>query len=119
MRNNVVKEKSYAFAIAIVLAYQVISQQKREYILSKQMLRCGTATGALIREAEYAESTADFIHKMAVALKEAKETSYWLDLLMDTLLMDSVTHATLKQDLDEIERLLVAIIKTSKRNQQK
>ncbi|MGD1700034.1 four helix bundle protein [Dapis sp. BLCC M229] len=76
MRNNVVKEKSFAFALRIVKLSKYLSQEKHEYVLSKQLLHSGTAIGALVREAEHAESPADFVHKMSVALKEANETVY-------------------------------------------
>ncbi len=78
MKNNVVKEKSFVFALRIVKLSKYLSQEKQEYVLSKQLLRSGTAIGALVREAEHAESRADFVHKMAIALKEANETLYWL-----------------------------------------
>jgi four helix bundle protein len=74
MKGNPVKEKSFAFALRIVKLYQYLTEQKNEYVLSNQLLRSGTAIGALVREAEQAESKADFIHKMAIALKEANET---------------------------------------------
>ncbi len=79
-KENVVKTKSYAFALRIIKLYKYLSTQKQEYVLSKQLLRCGTAIGALIKEAEHAQSKADFINKMNVALKEANETEYWLML---------------------------------------
>ncbi len=79
-RENVIKEKSFDFALRIVKLYKYL-QGKKEFVLSKQLLRSGTTIGALVREAEQAESKADFIHKMAIALKEANETQYWLELL--------------------------------------
>ena len=81
---NVVKEKSFAFAVRIVILYKHLCAEKKEFVLSKQLLRSGTAIGALVREAEQAESKADFVHKMAIALKEANETEYWLELLHET-----------------------------------
>jgi four helix bundle protein len=81
MKENVVKDKSFAFALRIVKLYQFLSEQKREFVLSKQLLRSGTAIGALVREAEQAESRADFVHKMSIALKEANESEYWIELL--------------------------------------
>lgn len=74
---NVIKEKSYGFAIRIVHLYKYLSECKKEFVLSKQLLRSGTAIGALVSEAEQAESKADFIHKMSIALKEANESNYW------------------------------------------
>lgn len=84
MKNNVVKDKSFSFAIRIVGLYKFLAEEKREYILSKQVLRSGTAIGALVRESEQAESKKDFVHKMSIALKEANETEYWLELLYKT-----------------------------------
>lgn len=81
---NGVKDKSYAFAIRVVRLYKFLSTEKREFVLSKQLLRSGTAIGALIKEAEHGQSKADFLHKMNIALKEANETEYWLILLRDT-----------------------------------
>ncbi len=84
MSGNVIYDKSYSFAIRIVKLYKYLAGEHEEYILSKQLLRSGTAIGALVREAKFAQSRADFINKMSIALKEANETSYWLDLLYDT-----------------------------------
>jgi four helix bundle protein len=88
MKNNIVKGKSYAFALRMIRAYKYFMQEQREFILSKQMLRSGTTVGALVREAEHAQSTADFINKMNRALKEATETEYWLILLKDSEYLD-------------------------------
>jgi four helix bundle protein len=85
---NIVKEKSYAFALRIIKAYKFLSSEQRGFVLSKQMLRSGTAIGALIRETEYGQSIPDFIHKLSVALKEANETQYWLMLLKDSGYVD-------------------------------
>lgn len=84
MKENIVKDKSYAFAIRVVKLYKYLIDTKKEFVLSKQFLRSGTAIGALIREAEHGESKADFIHKLSIALKEANETDYWICLLKDT-----------------------------------
>ena len=81
---SILKKKSYEFAIQIVKIYQHLMEYKKEHILSKQLLRSGTAIGALLREAEFGQSKADFISKMSIALKEANESSYWLDILKDT-----------------------------------
>ncbi|MER0439283.1 four helix bundle protein [Emticicia sp. W12TSBA100-4] len=81
MKENVIKSKSFAFALRIVKLYKYLSTTHNEYVLSKQLLRSGTAIGALVRESEHAESKADFIHKLSIALKEANETDYWLELL--------------------------------------
>ena len=81
MAENIVKDKSFSFALRVVKLYQFLNQEKKEFVLSKQLLRSGTAIGALVREAEQAESKLDFIHKLAIAQKEANETEYWLELL--------------------------------------
>ena len=116
MRSNVVKDKSFDFAVRIVNLSKYLTEQKREYVLSKQILRSGTAIGALIRESEQAESKADFIHKLAIALKEANETDYWLDLLRKTEYLEDKHHQSLKNDLTELLKLLTSIIKSSKNN---
>jgi four helix bundle protein len=81
MKENTVKDKSFAFALRVIKLAKYLENKKREFVLSRQVLRSGTAIGALVREAEHAESRADFIHKMSIALKEANETLYWLELL--------------------------------------
>ncbi len=81
MKENIVKDKSFAFALRVVKLAKYLESEKKEFVLSRQVLRSGTAIGALVREAEHAESRADFVHKMNIALKEASETLYWLDLL--------------------------------------
>jgi four helix bundle protein len=114
MKENVVRSKSYAFALRMIKAYKYLKQEQREFVLSKQALRSGTAIGALIREAEHAQSQADFINKLSIALKEANETAYWLMLLKDSDYLDEKTFTSIHKDCDELIRLLVSIIKTSK-----
>ncbi len=116
---NVIKNKSFAFALRIVKAYQFLCEQKKEFVLSKQMMRSGTAIGAMVREAEQAESSADFVHKMAVALKEANETEYWIELLGQSGYMEEKVANSLKNDLTEILKLLTSIIKSTKQNNKK
>jgi four helix bundle protein len=84
MGENILKIKSYAFAIRIVKLSQYLQNDKKEFVLSRQILRSGTSVGALIREAEYGQSKIDFVHKMSIALKEANESEYWINLLRDT-----------------------------------
>jgi four helix bundle protein len=115
---NVIKAKSYMFAIRVVRAYQFLTGEQKEFVLSKQMLRSGTAVGALIRESEHAESRADFIHKMSIALKEANETEYWLLLLHDTGYLEKKIYESIVSDCQELIRMLISIIKTSKKNKQ-
>lgn len=119
MKENIIKNKSFAFALRIVKAYQFLCEHKKEYILSKQMLRSGTSVGAMVREAEHAESSADFVHKMAIALKEANETEYWIELIEQSNYLEEKVAISLKNDLAEILKLLIAIIKTSKENAKK
>ncbi len=119
MKENVIKTKSFAFALRIVKLYQYLQTKKKEFVLSKQLLRSGTAIGALIREAEQAESNADFIHKMAIALKEANETDYWVDLSFQSGYLDETAYNSIRQDLSELLKLLTSIIKTSKQNRNK
>ena len=114
MKSNVVKEKSFAFAIRIVNLYKFLTSEKKEFVLSKQLLRSGTAVGALVREAEQAESKADFVHKLAIALKEANETEYWLELLHQTEYLEQKGFESIHNDNVELLKLLTSIIKTSK-----
>ena len=114
MRENVVRDKSFACALRVVKLAKFLEREKREYVLSRQLLRSGTAIGALVREAEHAESKADFIHKMSIALKEANETLYWLELLHLGEYIDNGIFQSIGCDSDELVKLLVAIVKTSK-----
>jgi four helix bundle protein len=98
----------------VVKLVKYLDGEKREYVLSKQVLRSGTAIGALVREAEHAESKADFIHKMSIALKEANETSYWLELLHQGEYIDEQNFESIRSDAEELIKLLIAIVKTSK-----
>lgn len=115
MKENVVKNKSYEFAIQIVELYKILIDRK-EFVLSKQLLRAGTTVGALIQEAEHAESKKDFIHKLSISLKEANETNYWLNLLLDTKYINKTEFDTIHNLNTELIRLLVIIIKSSKNN---
>jgi four helix bundle protein len=108
--------KSFAFALRVVKLTKHLQSEKKEFVLSKQVLRSGTAIGALVREAEHAESKADFAHKMNIALKEANETQYWLDLLHQSDYIDRQSFDSINADNEELIRLLVAIVKTSKEN---
>ncbi|NER35461.1 MAG: four helix bundle protein [Oscillatoria sp. SIO1A7] len=108
------KDKSFAFAVRIVNLNKYLCSNKKEYTLSKQLLRSGTAIGALVREAEQAESKADFIHKLAIALKEANETEYWILLLRETDYLTTKESESILNDVIELLKLLTSIIKTSK-----
>lgn len=113
-KKNVIKEKSFSFALRVVKLNRFLQEEKREYILSKQLLRSGTAIGALVREAEQAESKADFVHKLAIALKEANETDYWIELLHQSELIDAKGFESIKPDAIEMIKLLTSIIKTTR-----
>ncbi len=114
MGESILKTKSYEFSIEIVKIYKHLSKEKQEFIISKQLIRSWTSVWAMIREAEFGQSKADFINKMSIALKEANETLYRLDLLQDTLYIDQQQYQTLHGKWEEILRMLVATIKTSK-----
>lgn len=113
-KRNVIKEKSFSFAIEIVLLYKILVERK-EFVLSKQLLRSGTSIGANIREAEQAQSKADFIHKLSISLKEANETEYWLDLLFETKHLTETEFQNIKPKIVELLKLLTSIINTSKK----
>lgn len=110
--DSVIRMKSMDFAIRIIKLRRFL-QNAKEFDLSSQVARSGTAIGALIREAEYAESKADFIHKMRIALKEANETSYWLELLYKTDIVTDNMYGSIKADNEELKKMLVCIINTS------
>lgn len=115
--DNPLKDKSYQFAIRIVNLSQFMQQDKKEFVLSKQVLRSGTAVGALISEAEFGQSRADFTSKMSIALKEANETNYWLSLLMDTNFISEKQFESLQSSCSELIAMLVSTVKTSKSNE--
>lgn len=113
-QENIIKDKSFAFALDIITLYQGLRLEK-EYIISKQLLKCGTSIGANIEEALAGQSKKDFIAKMAIASKEARETSYWLRLLAKSKLTKiDVIEEQVK--IDEIIKILTSIVKTSQRN---
>lgn len=116
MQENIVKNKSFAFAVRVVKLYQYLCEQKREFVLSKQLLRSGTSVGAMIREAEHAESKNDFKHKMGIAQKEINETIYWLELMKATDYLTTEQFESLNADATEIIKLITSIIKTTKSN---
>lgn len=114
-KENIVMDKSYVFALRMIKLYKYLNVEQREFILSKQVLRSGTAIGALIKESEHAQSKADFIHKMSIALKETNETEYWLMLLKDSEYISDESFQSVVEDCRELIKLLVTIIKTSKK----
>ena len=116
MRENVIKNKSFAFAIKIVKLYQFLCNEKKEFVLSKQLLRSGTGVGAMVREAEHAETKADFKHKMGIAQKEINETIYWLELLKETEYLSTEQFERIHKDAIEIIKIITSILKTTKSN---
>jgi four helix bundle protein len=116
MSKSIVGEKSYHFAIRIIKLYKWLTEEKKEYILSKQLLRSGTAIGALLKEAEHAQSKLDFLNKTNIALKEANETQYWLMLMKDTDYISQKEFDSINKDIDELIKMLVSIVKTTKTN---
>jgi len=116
MRENVVKEKSFLFAVRIVKLYQYLCDNKKEFVMSKQLLKSGTAVGALVRESEHAESRSDFKHKLAIAQKEINETLYWLELLKETDYLSNEEFESLNTEAIEIMKILTSIIKSLKTN---
>ncbi len=114
MKRNVLKEKSFDFAVRIIKLYQFLVKEHNEFILSKQVLRSGTSVGASIRESINAASKKDFIHKLTISLKEADETVYWLELLYRTNFLEENLYLSLTNDCNEIIKLLTASLKTAK-----
>lgn len=116
MKENAVKDKSFVFAVRVVKLYQYLCEQKKEYVLSKQLLRSGTSVGAMVREAEHAETKVDFKHKMGIAQKEINETIYWLEILKETDFLTKDQFESIHTDAVEIIKLLTAILKSTKSN---
>ena len=114
MKQNILKDKSFHFALRIVQLYKFLKKEHNEFVISKQIIRSGTAIGALIRESEYAESAKDFIHKLCISLKEANETKYWLDILHHSAFINVMMYHSINKDCEEIIKLLTASIRTNK-----
>jgi four helix bundle protein len=114
MKENVVVNKSFKFSVSIIRVYQFLVNEKNEYVLSKQILRSGTSIGANIEEAVGGVSDKDFIAKMSIAYKEARETKYWLKLLHETNYLSDKQFNTLLEDCEELLKILYTIINTSK-----
>ena len=111
---NIVEEKSFAFAVRIVNLYKHLNETKKEFILSKQLLKSGTSIGANVAEAEQAQSKPDFLSKMSIALKEASETKYWIKLLASTDYLTEAEFVSILNDCVELKKILVSIIKSTK-----
>lgn len=117
-KQNPLKDKSFQFALKIVKLYTFLSEQKREYVLSKQLLRSGTSIGANIREAQNAQSKADFIHKLSISQKECDETLYWLELLHQSGFLEEKEFTTIHGGANELLKMLRSSILTTKQNKQ-
>ncbi len=113
-KDNIIVKKSYSFALEVIKIYKFLINEKKEYVISKQMLRSGTSVGANIHEAIASESKKDFIHKLGIAVKEARETSYWLNLLKDSDYIVDEQFKNLNSNCDEVIRILNSIILTTK-----
>ena len=118
MTDNIILDKSFEFAIRVVKLYKYLCEEKKEYVLSKQLLRSGTSIGANINEAQAGQSKADFIAKMSISSKEARESKYWIELLIKTdyLNIDDKHTKSLLNDIEEIVKLLTSIVKSSQGN---
>jgi len=115
MKSSILGEKSFDFAIRIVNMYKFFQQEKKEFVLSKQLLRSGTAIGALISEGFYAESKSDFIHKYGIAQKECNETIYWLKLLFKTDYINEIEFQSILKDAEELMKMITSSILTAKK----
>ncbi|MDR0835785.1 MAG: four helix bundle protein [Tannerella sp.] len=113
-KKSILREKSYLFAIKIVRLIKYLQIEKKEFVLQKQLLRSGTSIGALIHEAEFAQSNADFISKFSIALKEANESLYWISILKDTEYITEIQYNEYDKDCNELVSMLVSTIKTLK-----
>ena len=114
MKENAIESKSKSFAIRIIRLYQFLTNEKREYTLSKQLLRAGTSVGANVREGVQGFSRNDFVYKMSLALKECSETCYWLELLYETDYLSPTQYSSIYSDATELFKLLTAIVKSTK-----
>ncbi len=114
MKENILKSKSFSFAVRIINLYKYLKKEHGEFIISQQLIRCGTSIRAIIREAEHTESNKDFIHKLSISLKKTNESKYWLELLLAADFVTQNMYESLKNDCDELLKLLIASIKTSK-----
>ena len=119
MQESIIETKSFQFAIRVVKLYQYLCEEKREYILSKQLVRCGTSIGANVSEAQRGQSKPDFYAKIAISLKEANETRYWIRLLHATEYLSDREYVSLDADVNEIISILVAICNSKEKGKQK
>ncbi len=114
-KENLIEKKSFDFAVKIIYVYQTLCREKKEYVLSKQLVRAGTSIGANVQEAQAAQSKKDFIAKMAIASKEARETHYWIRLLLATAYLDKTDRSIqeIQSEINDIINILTKIVKTS------
>ena len=112
--DNIIQDLSFSFALRVVKFYKLLTEKKKVYVLSKQILRSGTSIGANVRESIHAQSSADFVNKLSIALKEADETEYWLELLNASDIIDDVEFKSMSDDVKQIIGTLVKIIKSKK-----
>ena len=115
-KDNIIKTKSFQFAIRVINLYKHLCSEKKEFVLSKQLLRSGTSIGANVREAVNAQSKLDFIHKLSIAQKECDETSYWLELLKETDYINENEYISIHNDAMDILKIIRSIILTTKQN---
>lgn len=116
MKKSIITEKSMRFAVRVVNLYKYLTVVKKEFVMSKQLLRCGTSIGANIRESMSAESGLDFIHKLAISQKEAQESLYWLELLFNTDYLTTNQYESMSNDCEELQKIISSIILTKKEN---
>lgn len=116
LKNSIIRRKSFGFSLKIIKVYQNSSKTRGAYVLLKQLLRCGTSIGANVEESQAGCSKSDFIFKITIAHKEAREAKYWIQLLMESGLLDRKRGAELLQDCEELIRILSSIIITSRKN---
>jgi four helix bundle protein len=119
MKNSILRQKAFAFAVKIVRLVQRLQSERKEFVLSKQILKSGTSPGANDREAEFAQSKKDFVSKMSIGLKEANETGFFLELLFATDYIDKTEFESLYKDCGEIKAILISSVRTAKANDRK
>jgi len=119
MNDSILTQKTFAFAIKIVRLVQRLQSERKEFVITTQILKSGTSPGANDREAEFAQSRKDFINKMSIGLKEANETEFWLELLFATDYIDSVEFDTLFRECGEIKGILISSVRTAKANERR
>ena len=119
MKENLIQQKSYSFALRIIKLYSYLTENKKEYVLSKQILRSGTSIGANVEEALGAQSKSDFIAKLSIAYKEARETSYWIRLMRDSDYLENDLAESILNDCTELINIITAILKSAKGRNEK